>query len=270
MILRQADETTSHSTKLSKNDSQVAGYQDRRLIIGLTGGIGSGKSTVAALFAEHGAGIIDTDAIAHFLTQAGGEAIAAIRAAFGNDYLTDGGALDRAKMRALIFSDAAAKQRLEQILHPLIFEQANAQLRPLQANGHGRNAAPDDETCHARFPLSNPLPQAGEGANESLREFHVKPYIVIVVPLLPESRTFRQLVQRVLVVDCDENTQIARVIGRSSMNEAEVRAIIARQTPRADRLRLADDVIRNDAGLDRLAEQVAVLHERYSKMQNSN
>ena len=230
MILRQADETTSHSTKLSKNDSQVAGYQDRRLIIGLTGGIGSGKSTVAALFAEHGAGIIDTDAIAHFLTQAGGEAIAAIRAAFGNDYLTDDGALDRAKMRALIFSDAAAKQRLEQILHPLIFEQANAQLRPLQAS----------------------------------------PYIVVVVPLLPESRTFRQLVQRVLVVDCDENTQIARVIGRSSMNEAEVRAIIARQTPRADRLRLADDVIHNDAGLDRLAEQVAVLHERYSKMQNSN
>jgi len=218
------DETTSHSTRLPKDDSQVAGYQDR-LIIGLTGGIGSGKSTVAAMFAEHGAGIIDTDIIAHSLTQAGGEAIAAIRAAFGNGYITGDGALDRAKMRGLIFSDAEAKQRLEQILHPMIFEQAKARLRQLQD----------------------------------------KPYVVIVVPLLPESRTFRQLVQRVLVVDCDENTQIARVTGRSRMAEAEVRAIIARQTPPADRLRLADDVIRNDAALDSLARQVAVLHQNYVK-----
>jgi dephospho-CoA kinase len=195
------------------------------LIIGLTGGIGSGKSTVTALFAEYGAGIIDTDAIAHSLTQTDGEAIAAIRAAFGNDYLTADGALDRAKMRGLIFSDAAAKQRLERILHPLIFEQAKAQLRQLQA----------------------------------------RPYILVIVPLLPESRTFRQLVQRVLVVDCDEDTQAARVIGRSRMTEEEVRAIIARQTPRAERLRLADDIIHNDAGLDSLAGQVAVLHERYVK-----
>jgi len=289
----QADETTSHSTRLPaekllaghpKDDSQVAGYQDGRLIIGLTGGIGSGKSTVASLFAEHGAGIIDTDAIAHQLTQAGGEAIAAIRAAFGNDYLTDDGALDRAKMRGLIFSDATAKQRLEQILHPLILEQAKAQLKRLQANGHGRNAAPDDETCHARFPLPNPLgettshstklqetaakslviPQVGEGANESLREFHVKPYILIVVPLLAESPAFRQLVQRVLVVDCDEDTQIARVTGRNCMTEAEVRAIITRQTPRIERLQLADDVIHNDASLNKLAEQVGILHKSYS------
>lgn len=202
---------------------------DARLIVGLTGGIGSGKSTVAALFAEHGAGIVDTDIIAHSLTQAGGEAIEAIRAAFGNSYVTENGALDRAKMRGLIFSDAAAKQRLEQILHPLIFEQAKFQLRQLQG----------------------------------------KPYILVVVPLLPESRNFRNLVQRVLVVDCDENTQVARVTGRSRMTEEEVRAIIARQTPPADRLRLADDVIRNDAGLDSLARQVAVLHERYAKMQNA-
>lgn len=200
------------------------------LIIGLTGGIGSGKSTVAALFAEHGAGIIDTDVLAHRLTQTGGEAIAAICAAFGNDCLADDGALDRAKMRALIFSDDAAKQRLEHILHPLIFEQAKAQLQQLQANS----------------------------------------YVLVVVPLLPESRTFRQLVQRVLVVDCDENTQIARVIGRNLMTEPEVRAIMARQTPRAERLRLADDVIHNDAGLDSLAGQVAMLHEHYAKMQNSN
>ncbi len=198
--------------------------------VGLTGGIGCGKSTVAGLFAKHGAGIIDTDAIARRLTQAGGEAIAAIRAAFGDDYITDDGALNRTKMRGLIFSDAAAKQRLELILHPLILEQAKVQLRQLQT----------------------------------------KPYIILVVPLLPESPMFRQLARRVLVVDCDENTQVARVIGRSRMGEAEVRGIIAQQTPRAERLQLADDVIHNDAGVDSLAEQVSVLHGHYSNMQNNN
>lgn len=196
--------------------------------VGLTGGIGSGKSTVAALFAQHGAGIVDTDAIAHRLTQAGGEAIEAIRAAFGSDYLTDDDALDRARMRGLIFSDVAAKQRLELLLHPLIREQAKAQLLQLKAS----------------------------------------PYIILVVPLLPESPAFRQLVQRVLVVDCEENTQIARVIGRNKMTEAEVRAIITRQTPRAERLQLADDVIHNDAGLDSLTVQVAALHERYLSAKN--
>lgn len=193
-------------------------------VVGLTGGIGSGKSTVASLFAEHGAGIIDTDVIAHRLTQADGAAIAAIRTAFGNDYITDDGKLDRAKMRGLILSDAAAKQRLEKILHPLILEQARAQLQRLQ----------------------------------------MKPYIIIVVPLLPESPAFRKLVRRVLVVDCDENIQIERVIGSGRMTDAEVRAVIERQTPRAERLQLADDVIHNEAGLENLTGQVAVLHERYS------
>ena len=202
----------------------------KKLCVGLTGGIGSGKSTVAMLFAEHGAGIIDTDAIAHQLTQANSKAVAVIWAAFGDEYIADDGALNRKKMRGLIFSDAAAKQRLELILHPLILEQVKSQLQQLQA----------------------------------------KPYVVIVVPLLPESPSFQQLVQRVLVVDCDENTQIARVIGRSQMNEIEVHAIITLQTPRAERLQLADDVIRNNGSLDNLAEQVTVLHERYSNTRNSN
>ena len=197
-----------------------------KFVVGLTGGIGCGKSTVADLFAAHGAGIIDADAIAHHLTQPGGDAIAAIRAAFGKEYITDNDALDRAKMRGLIFSDAVARQRLEHILHPLILEQVKAQLQRLQA----------------------------------------KPYIIIVVPLLPESPEFRKLVQRVLVVDCDENTQVARVTGRSRMTVPEVRVIIAQQTPRANRLQLADDVIHNDTGLDSLAEQVTVLHQRYSNM----
>jgi dephospho-CoA kinase len=195
--------------------------------VGLTGGIGCGKSTVADLFAKHGAGIIDTDAISHHLTQRGGDAIAAIRDTFGKDYITEDGALDRAKMRVLIFTDAAAKQRLEQILHPLILEQTEAQLRQLQS----------------------------------------KPYTVIVVPLLTNSPAYRKLVQHVLVVDCDESTRISRVTGRSRMTAPEVLAIIAQQAPRAEYLRLADDVIHNDAGLDNLAEQVAVLHQRYSNMQ---
>ncbi len=198
-------------------------------VVGLTGGIGSGKSTVAKLFAEHGAGIIDTDEIAHRLTQRGGEAIAAIRTAFGKEYITDDSALDRARMRRLIFSDAVAKQRLELILHPLILEQAKAQLLQL----------------------------------------HTKPYIIIVVPLLPESPAFLQLAQRVLVVDCDEPTQLARVTGRSRMSEAEVRNIITQQAPRAEFLRLADDVIHN-GGQDDLVEQVTVLHRRYSATQNNN
>ena len=195
------------------------------LLVGLTGGIGSGKSTVATMFEERGAKVVDTDAIAHLLTQAGGGAIASISTAFGGEYITADGALDRIKMRQLIFSDAAAKQRLEEILHPMIFEQAKMQLQQLRDN----------------------------------------PYSLVVVPLLPESRTFRKLVERVLVVDCEEDIQVARVIARSRMTEEEVRAIIALQTARAERLKLADDVIRNDSDLDSLAHQVAILHARYSQ-----
>lgn len=201
-----------------------------RLVVGLTGGIGCGKSTAAELFAKHGAGIVDTDQIAHLLTQSGGDGIAAIRAAFGGDFISADGALDRAKMRSLVFSDAAARHRLEQILHPLILEQAGMQLARLQT----------------------------------------RPYIILVVPLLAESPKFRKLVRRMLVVDCGETTQVARVTARSGINGDEVRAIIAQQTPRAERLRLADDVIHNDGGVEHLAEQVAVLHRKYSTMQNSN
>jgi dephospho-CoA kinase len=200
------------------------------LIVGLTGGIGCGKSTVANLFAKFGAGIIDTDIIARRLTEAGGAAIAEIRADFGADYISADGALNRAKMRRLIFSDVAAKQRLELTLHPLILEQTKVQLGQLQN----------------------------------------RPYTILVVPLLAESSAFRQLIQRILVVDCDADTQVARVTARSQMDAAEVRGIIAQQTPRAERLQLADDIIHNDVGLDSLAEQVAVLHEQYSAMQNNN
>jgi len=198
------------------------------LVVGLTGGIGSGKSTVADLFASHGAAIIDTDAISHRLTQSGGIAIPSIRAGFGERYIGDDGALNRSEMRALVFSDPTAKSRLEQLLHPLILSQAESELSQASAT----------------------------------------PYAILVVPLLPQVPAFRRLVQRVLVVDCDEATQLARVVQRSGLREAEARAIVASQTPRAERLKLADDIIRNDGDLDALADQVDALHRHY--LQNND
>lgn len=197
--------------------------QDRRLFVGLTGGIGSGKSTVAALFAELGITTIDSDVISRQLTQSGGSAIEAIRSTFGNDYIDASGALDRARMRQLIFSDAAAKQRLETILHPLIRAQMLSQT-------------------------------AAETRS---------PYLLLVIPLLFETNNYRELVQRTLVIDCAEATQIARTTQRSGLSEQEVRAIMAQQISRIERLQRADDTILNDAGLDALRLQVARLHQNY-------
>jgi len=195
------------------------------LVIGLTGGIGSGKSVVARMFAEHGAGVIDTDQISHSLTRSGGDAIKPIQDAFGDEFMSEDGSLDRAKMRNLIFSDASAKLRLEKILHPMIRTLAKTRLAQMQD----------------------------------------KPYAIIVVPLLPTSPAFQQMVNRILVVDCDAKTQISRVAERDHVSVQEAQDIISQQTPRDERLRLADDVIRNENDLESLAEQVEALHKRYSK-----
>lgn len=193
------------------------------LCIGLTGGIGCGKSTVARLFESHGAGIIDTDAIAHQLTQAGGQAIPLIRTAFGADYLTDTGSLDRAGMRRLIFADADARHKLEAILHPQILA-----------------------ACLSR-----------------LQSFPRAPYVILMVPLLLENPGFMQLVQRVLLVNCAEKNQIERVKQRSQLDETEIRAIIAQQLAPEIRIARADDIIQNDGTRDELTHQVAALHDRY-------
>lgn len=192
--------------------------------IGLTGGIGSGKTTVANLFATHGITIVDTDQIAHAITAPGGAAITAIRNAFGDDFITPEGAMDRARMRALVFSDPAAKARLEAITHPLIRRQADREMAA---------------ACG--------------------------PYVISVVPLLVESGNWHQCVSRVLVVDCAEATQIARVMQRSGLNCEQVLAIMARQASRSERLAAADDVIVNDDGTDTasLTAQVERLHCRY-------
>jgi dephospho-CoA kinase len=191
--------------------------------VGLTGGIGSGKSTVAALFEQRGVSVIDSDAISHQLTCPGGGAITAIRAAFGDGYIAADGALDRASMRRLIFGDAAAKTRLEAILHPMIRAQ---------------------------------MADEAETATDS-------PYLLLVIPLLFEAGGYRELVQRALVVDCGQATQLARAMQRSGLAEQEVQAIMNGQISRLKRLRQADDVIHNDAGPDALAAEVERLHRRY-------
>ena len=173
--------------------------------IGLTGGIGSGKSTVAQMLVACGAHLVDTDAIARSLTLPGGAAMPALAAAFGPAAMAADGALDRDHMRRLVFADAGAKTRLEALLHPLIGEQAR------------REAA-----------LSQGAP------------------VVFDVPLLTESSHWRGRVRRVLVVDCDESTQVARVAQRPRWSEAAARAVIQQQAPRGRRRAIADALIYND------------------------
>ena len=198
--------------------------------IGLTGGIGSGKSTVAALLAQCGATLIDTDAIARQLSQPEGAAIDAIRRAFGADFIDASGALDRARMRALAFSDPAAKLRLEAILHPLIGTETERRA------GAARAA----------------------------------PAIVFDVPLLVESGRWRARVDAVLVVDCGEATQARRVLARSGWTPATVRAVIEQQASRAQRRTCADAVIFNDTiDLRQLGDAVRSLWQAWAPTRNA-
>ena len=178
--------------------------------IGLTGGIGSGKSLVAQCWVRLGAALIDTDAIARALTAPGGAALPAIRAEFGASLIGADGALDRAAMRALVFHEPAARHRLEAILHPMI-----------------RAACDREEVAHA-----------------------AAPFIVFDVPLLVESTGgWRERVHHILVVDCEEETQVERVMHRSGWPRETVLAVIAQQATRAQRRAVADAVIYNDGGM---------------------
>lgn len=203
---------------------QAATCRSEYFAVGLTGGIGSGKSAVADRFAALGAAIVDTDAIAHALTAAGGAAIEAIAREFGPDYIDAAGSLDRPRMRERVFNDPQAKARLEAILHPRIREAA--------------------------------LAAAAQAAARA-------PYVVFVVPLLVESGTWRSRVDRVLVIDCSTATQEARVCARSGLDAALVRRIIAQQASRSGRLAAADDVLVNEGTLAQLAPRVQRLHARY-------
>jgi dephospho-CoA kinase len=187
--------------------------------IGLTGGIGSGKSTVLEMLAQLGAAVIDADAISRATTATGGAAIPAIAQQFGGDFITPQGALDRDRMRERAYADPAARRQLEQIIHPLVGHESERQVQAALAAG--------------------------------------VPCIVFDIPLLVESGRWRSRVDRVLVVDCSPETQVSRVVARSGLKPEEVRAIIAAQARREQRLAAADFVICNDGlSLEQLRDKV--------------
>ncbi|MBU3737988.1 MAG: dephospho-CoA kinase [Rhodoferax sp.] len=194
--------------------------------LGLTGGIGSGKSTVADMLTDLGATLIDADALSRASTAAGGSAIDAIARIFGADFITPDGALDRDRMRALAYADPQARQRLEAIVHPLVGQAVRERTAQALASG-----------CRC---------------------------VVYDVPLLVESGRWRQQVDRVLVIDCEEQEQVQRVMARNGLSRAEVERIIVAQASRAQRLAAADAVIVNH-GIDRagLRQQVRWLWHRF-------
>lgn len=196
------------------------------MIIGLTGGIGSGKSFAAHLFSEQGIPVIDTDQIAHAITAPGGSAIQAITQHFGIEYLTQEGGLDRDKMRQKVFQDSLALAKLNAIMHPLIRSDLDTQTK----------------------------------------QFLSAPYIIQIIPLLTESRDWKARVDRVLVIDCPPETQIARVIQRSQLERTEILAIMKQQASREQRLSCANEVLDNHEHVTpSLEEQIHKLHQYYLK-----
>ena len=190
--------------------------------LGLTGGIGSGKSTVAQLLAQRGAAVIDADAIARAVTAPNGAAMPQIAHTFGAEFVDASGALDRQRMRELVFSDPSAKHRLEAIVHPLVSQETQRQTEAARAKHH---------RC-----------------------------VVFDVPLLVESGRWRPQLDRVLVVDCSRETQIQRVMARSDLTREMVANIIDAQSPPLRRLAAADWVIHNDGlSLDALRDEVNAL-----------
>jgi dephospho-CoA kinase len=191
--------------------------------VALTGGIASGKTTVANLFAELGVPLVDSDVIAREVVEPGQPALAAVADAFGRDVLGADGQLDRRRLRELIFADATARARLEGILHPAI---------------------------------------RAEMERQSARAAAVAPYHMLVIPLLAEGGG-RDRADRVLVVDVPESLQIERLIARDTVTRAQAEGSLQAQASRAARLAIADDVVTNSGQIDDLREQVQALHERY-------
>jgi dephospho-CoA kinase len=189
--------------------------------VGLTGGIGCGKSTVSKLFSDLDVPVIDADDIAHALVEPGQPALSELSKAFGNDALNPEGTLNRAYLRAIVFTDPLKKQQLEGILHPLVYATMQEKIQHLE-----------------------------------------NPYCILSIPLLFETRMIH-FVDRVLVVDCPVETQIARVKLRNNLSEAKIRPIIDSQVSREYRLKHADDVIDNTGTGDKLAEQAKKLHNLY-------
>lgn len=192
--------------------------------LGLTGGIGSGKSSVANFLAKKGAAIIDTDQIAHQITGPDGLAIGAILQEFGAGFIANDGSLNRSKMRELVFSNPSAKRSLENITHPLIRQET--------------------------------LIQAKIAIDRSV------PYIVFVVPLLLESGTWTENLDHIAVVDCPDELRIQRVMQRSKLDRATILGIMANQAGREDRLAIANTILNNDGDLSSLEAQSSQLHQK--------
>ena len=192
-------------------------------VVALTGGIGAGKSEAAKIFASLGVPIVDVDVISRRLTGPGQPIMQQIAEAFGRDFLTEDGALNRPAMRERIFASDEDRKKLEAILHPVIHSNA---LRELDQN-------------------------------------RAAPYQVLAIPLFFETNRYSGLVKRTLLVDCDEALQISRTMSRNGMTEHTVRAIIAAQASRSYRRALANDIIENNGSIEELAEKVKEKHEKY-------
>ena len=197
--------------------------------VGLTGGIGSGKSAVSDELSKLGVGVVDTDRIAHQITAPNGSAIPLIQQQFGHEFINSEGALIRDKMRSLVFSNPEARKTLEAITHPLIREATIQQTQLL---------------------LKTKVP-----------------YIVFVVPLLLESGNWRPLLDCLVVVDCSEEMQIERVMQRSKLPRKEVERILQAQISRQERLASADLVIENQSSLENLKAEVVKLHQKILQIQ---
>ena len=194
--------------------------------VALTGGIASGKTTVANLFAAHGVPLVDTDLIACEVVEPGQPALTAVTEAFGTDVLDADGRLDRRRLREIIFRDATARTRLEAILHPAI---------------------------------------RAEMERQSAAAARAGPYQILVIPLLAEGGR-RDHVDRVLVVDTPETVQVERLVARDAVTREQAEASLRAQAKRETRLGIADDVVKNTGRIEDLREQVAALHERYVKL----
>ncbi|MEQ1598146.1 MAG: dephospho-CoA kinase [Methylotenera sp.] len=192
-------------------------------VVALTGGIGSGKSTAANFFATLGVPVTDVDEISHQLTSANQPIVNDIMTSFGNQYITPEGALNRAAMRDLVFNDATARAKLNAILHPAIYDEALKQLQSHQD----------------------------------------APYQILAIPLLFESPRYAPHVNRILLIDSDEKTQIERVKKRSQLSTSEIKKIIRTQTPRKKQLLLAHDVIENNENVENLREKILEIHQKY-------
>jgi dephospho-CoA kinase len=192
-------------------------------VVALTGGIGSGKSEAAKVFTELGVPVTDVDEISHQLTAAQQPIIQDIQANFGKEYITAEGALNRAVMRDLVFNDQVARNKLNAILHPAIYTEALSQLA----------------------------------------QHKQAPYQILAIPLLFESPRYAPHVNRILLIDCNEKTQIERVKKRSQLTESEIKKIIRTQTPRKKQLLLAHDVIENNENIEKLREKILLIHQKY-------